>query len=111
MGSIMVVTPLLLLAWLFPDAMLWLLGNKYESLRNECLLVVAASCIAQVSGVMWNLNSSKAWVRVYGMGFVPAILITQIVAALCLDLHQFHNVLIFNLVAAVAPLPVFSIFN
>jgi O-antigen/teichoic acid export membrane protein len=107
LSSVVIVSPVILLAWLFPDAMLWVLGSKYGGLREECLLVVLAGCIVQVNGVMWNLNSGKAWVRAYSLGFIPSILITQIVATLCLDLRQFHDVLIFNLAGVVAPLPIF----
>ncbi|MDT4953805.1 MAG: hypothetical protein QOJ02_1943 [Acidobacteriota bacterium] len=106
-GSVVIMTPLLLFAWLFPGSLLWLLGSQYESLRAECVWVVAAGCIGQVGGVMWNLNSSKAWIRVQSPAFIPAILIAQIIAALYLNLRVFHDVLIFNLVTVAAPIPVY----
>jgi O-antigen/teichoic acid export membrane protein len=106
-SSAVIMAPLLLLAWLFPDSLLWLLGNQYESLRAECLLVVAAGCIVQVGGVMWNLNTNKAWIRVQSIAFIPIILLAQIIAALFLNLSQFHDVLIFSLISAAAPLPIY----
>jgi hypothetical protein len=108
-GSASVIAPLLIAAWLLPDSLLWLLGNKYEGLRQELLLVVAAACISQLLGVMYNMNTSKAWIRVHSFAFIPVILITQSTAALLLDLREFHDILIFNLVSVTAPLPIYVI--
>jgi O-antigen/teichoic acid export membrane protein len=109
LSSVLIMAPLLLFSWLFPDSLLWLLGSKYESLRGECVWVVAAGCVAQIGGVMWNLNSSKAWIRAQSPAFIPAILMAQIVAALFLNLRHFHDILIFNLITAAAPLPIYAI--
>jgi len=57
--------------------------------------------------VMWTLNSSKAWIRLQAVGYIPIILTAQAIAAACLDLRQFHDVLIFNLVSVAAPIPMF----
>jgi len=106
-GTILVLAPLALVAWLFPDPFLWLLGGKYAALRSECGWVVAAGCVSQLCSVMWSLNSSKAWIRLQSVAFIPAILGAQIVTAYSLDLRLFHNVLIFNLIGSAAPLPVY----
>lgn len=106
-GSTLLLAPLVLVVWLYPGPFLWLLGAKYQALGPECVWVVAAGCVSQVCGMMWNLNSSKAWIRLQSLAFIPMILGAQVVAAFCLDLRQFHDVLIFNLVGAAAPLPVY----
>lgn len=106
-STVGVLASLTFLAWLFPKPLLWLLGAKYATLEAECAWVVAAGCIGQLSGVLWSLNSSKAWIRFQSPLFIPAILVCQIVAALFLDLRNFHDVLIFNLVSAAAPIPVY----
>ena len=106
---VLVLLPLLLFAWFFPDPFLWLLGGKYQQLGRECGWVVAAGCVGQIAGVMWGLNSSKAWIRLQAPGFIPAILAAQIMAALFLDLRQFHDVLVFNLVTAASPIPIYAL--
>jgi hypothetical protein len=106
-GSVMVLAPLAVLAWVYPAPLLYLLGAKYASLRSECFWVVAAGCVAQIAGVLWTLNSSKAWIRVQVVGYIPIILTMQAIAAAFLDLHRFHDVLIFNLVTSAAPIPMF----
>jgi hypothetical protein len=41
------------------------------------------------------------------LGFIPAIVVAQIAAAALLDLRQFHDVLVFSLVTASAPVPLY----
>jgi O-antigen/teichoic acid export membrane protein len=108
-GMAVVLAPLLLAAWLYPAPLLWLLGDKYASLQSECVWVIAANCLALLAGVMWTLNSSKAWIRLQAVGYIPIILAAQAIAAGCLDLRQFHDVLIFNLVSVAAPIPMFMV--
>jgi hypothetical protein len=106
-GISLLLSPILLTAWLFPSQMLWILGGKYSGLESECVWVVAGSSLSLVGGVMWTLNSSRAWIRVQAVGYIPIILTAQIIAALCLNLHLFHDVIIFNLVSGAAPIPMF----
>jgi len=108
-GMILALAPLVLIATLFPDPFLWLLGSKYSGLQNECGWVVGASCVAQMGTVMWSLNTSRGWIRLQSLAFIPAIIGAQIIAASLVDLRVFHNVLVFNLVSAAAPLPVYLV--
>jgi O-antigen/teichoic acid export membrane protein len=108
-GTVLILTPCVILAYLFPSVFLWLLGGRYGGLQNECVWVVAAASLAQIGVVMWNLNSGKAWILVQAHGFIPAILSAQALAAVFLNLRQFHDVIIFNLVVCAAPLPIYAV--
>lgn len=105
--SALALAPVAIASWLFPHPFLWLLGSKYAGLEAECGWVVTTGCLGQFLGVMWALNLSKAWIRFQSVGFIPAILVCQCIAAALLDLRQFHDVLIFALASAVAPLPLY----
>jgi O-antigen/teichoic acid export membrane protein len=105
--SVLVLVPLALASWVFPRPFLWLLGEKYAGLESECGWVVTTGCIGQILGVMWALNTSKAWIRFQSIGFIPVILLAQCVAAVLLDLRQFRDVLIFAMVTASAPFPLY----
>jgi hypothetical protein len=94
-------------AWLWPSPFLWLLGRQYDSLQHECGWVVAAGCVGQIGAVMWTLNSSRAWIRVQARAFIFWILAVQAGASLLLDLCQFHDVLLFNLLTAATPIPIY----
>jgi O-antigen/teichoic acid export membrane protein len=106
-ATMLLLLPFAASAWFLPRPFLWLLGNKYAGLETECGWVVAAGCIGQIGGVMWSLNSSKAWIRVQAIGFIPAIVAMQVIAVLFLDLRQFHDILIFNVVTTMAPVFVY----
>lgn len=105
-GTVLVLLPVVIAASLFPDPFLWLLGEKYSDLRQECGWVVAAGCLTQLFAVLWALNSSKAWISIQAIGYIPIILIAQVIAALCLDLRQFHGVVLFTVITAAAPIPI-----
>ena len=106
-ATMLVLAPLAVASWFVPEPFLWLLGDKYASLGAECGWMVTAGCVGQVLGVMWGLNVSKAWIRFQAAGYILTIITCQVVAALLLDLREFRDVLIFNLVTASAPLPLF----
>src|SRR5207253_2536139 len=49
-------------AALFPDQFLFVLGNRYTHLHRELLLMVGVAVITALSGTLWLLNASKAWI-------------------------------------------------
>jgi O-antigen/teichoic acid export membrane protein len=106
-ASLLMLLPLFLLVWLWPEPFLWLLGGQYHGLARECVWVVGAGSIAQLGTIMWSLNSSKGWIGWQSVGYIPAILTAQVSAALYLDLSQFQHVLLFNLGTVAAPLPMY----
>jgi hypothetical protein len=105
--SLLLFVSLFFSVWYWPEPFLWLLGDKYQGLAAECVWVVGAGSVAQLGVLMWSLNSSKGWIRYQSIGYIPAILVAQGSAVLYLDLSQFHHVLLFNLVSAAAPLPMY----
>lgn len=106
-AAVLVVAPFAVLSWVFPELLLWLLGEKYAALGTECGWVVTTGCVSLVLGTMWGLNYSKAWIRLQSIFFIPCVLGTQVIAALCLDLSNFHDVVIFGFATALSTLPVY----
>ena len=106
-AALLMLLPVFLSVWLWPQPFLWLLGESYHGLASECVWVVGAGSIAQLGTVMWSLNSSKGWIGWQSVGYIPAILAAQVSAVLYLDLSQFQHVLLFNLFTAAAPLPMY----
>ncbi len=106
-GTALVLVPVCVAAGFFPAPFLWLLGDKYSGLEREFVWVIGAGCISQIGAAMWALNSSKAWIKVQAVAFIPVVLGAQIVAALFLNLRNFHNVILFGFVTALAPIPLY----
>src|SRR5438270_3019600 len=46
----------------FPEQFLFVLGNRYAHLHRELLLMVGVAVISALSGTLWLLNASKAWI-------------------------------------------------
>ncbi len=106
---VLVLWPIVAFAWFFPAPLLWLLGNQYESLQREVGWMVLAGSIAQLSTMMWMLNSSRAWIRFASLLWIPLTLVVQAMLPFVLDLSEFHNVLIFQAVSALIPLPILAL--
>ena len=99
----------LLAAMIVPSVFTYILGAKYTGLDAELPWVVATGCAAQLSWVLWTLNSSKAWISVYSFSYIPVIIGAQCLLAFTLDMSSFHGVLIFNFWCSIVTLPVYAI--
>ena len=87
----------------FPAEFLFVLGNKYAHLGRELLMMVAGAVIAAITGTLWALNASKAWVSGAWL-YVPLTLGMQIALIPFTDFSSVAGVLIFNLISQVPSL-------
>ena len=87
-------------AAVFPNAFLFVLGNKYAHLQRELLLMVGASVLSALTGTFWALNASKAWITGSWL-YIPLTLAAQLMLIPYTDFSSVSSVLIFNLLSAV----------
>lgn len=87
-------------AALFPNQFLFVLGNKYSHLQRELLLMVAGTVINVLTGALWFLNASKAWVAGAWL-YIPLTLATQIALIPYTDFSNVSQVLIFGVISGV----------
>ncbi len=80
------------LAALFPSQILWILGNKYQHLNNEVLLMVAGSVLGVIGANLWSLNSARGWI-VAPWVYIPASIATQAVLIFLLPVTTVDGVL------------------
>jgi len=93
------------LARLFPGMFLWVLGPKYANLRVEILLVITASAIGYVSGIMAAINSARRFV--YYWDNIARNILTVILQAVFIwkaDLSSVRTVLWFGIVTGLPSL-------
>lgn len=104
MGLLIVLLSIIvLIVYLFPTPILWLLGDAYKGLPFELLLSILSSCIGLLGGIVFNLYSSRGW----AMSPIALILINLfaiIVSASVLDLSSLRGVLFFNIVLGLVAL-------
>jgi len=84
----------------FPNQFLFILGDKYSHLQRELLFMIAGTVINMLTGTLWFLNASKAWVAGAWL-YIPLTLATQIALIPYTDFSSVRQVLIFNVISAV----------
>ena len=93
---LVLISVIVLTVYLFPNPILWLLGDAYKGLQFELLLSIISSCIGLLGGVVFNLYTSRGW----AMSPVLSIfinLLSIIVFARIMDLSSLRGVLFFNI--------------
>ena len=84
----------------FPNQFLFLLGSKYAHLQRELLLIVASTVLNVLTGAIWFLNASKAWVAGAWL-YIPLTLATQVALIPYTDFSNVRQVLIFGVISSV----------
>ena len=79
--------PVVLVAFTWPQAFLWLLGSKYEMLRGLLGWVVFASCLNYLAGLMWIMNRARKWLFWSGTALeVGLLLVLQTAYVICVGI-------------------------
>jgi uncharacterized DUF497 family protein len=101
MGGVVLFSAIILAgAAIYPQQFLLVLGNKYAHLHRELLLMVGGAVIGAVTGTLWALNASKAWVTGSWL-YIPITLAMQIALIPFTDFASVSSVLTFNLLSAI----------
>lgn len=85
---------------IFPDKILLIIGNKYSHLRNELILMAIGTITQSLVGVLWQINTSKAWVKNSWM-FIPLTVLTQVFSLFFLNISTTKGIIIFGFLPVV----------
>src|SRR5271157_1989127 len=86
---------LLLLAFLIPDQLVWVLGGKYRGLESDVQCIVATSLLVSFISLIFSMNAAKGWVS--GLYYsIPVIVLCQLVAAVWLNLSTVRGAVLFG---------------
>jgi O-antigen/teichoic acid export membrane protein len=102
------LAPVVIAGWLFPRPLLWVLGEKYAALEGPCGWFVTFACVQQMGTVLWLLNSSRAWIWLGSVLWIPLTLAVQAALPFVLDLRQLTDIVKFQLISAAVPLPLLA---
>lgn len=97
-GVAVCCTAVMAAAILFPDQFLLILGSKYAHLQRELPLMVGATVVNVLTGTLWFLNASKAWVAGAWL-YIPLTIGTQILLIPYIDFSSVSGVLMFGLIS------------
>jgi O-antigen/teichoic acid export membrane protein len=57
----LICAPIVVVAFLFPMAFLWILGGNYAGLGRTVGWVVFSACLNHIAGLMWIMNRARKW--------------------------------------------------
>ncbi|PBJ08962.1 polysaccharide biosynthesis protein [Flavobacterium sp. ACN6] len=100
---IILLSIIVLIVYLLPTPILWLLGDAYKGLPFELLLSIVSSCIGLLGGIVFNLYSSRGW-AMSPIALILINLLAIIISAGMLDLGSLRGVLYFNIVLGLVAL-------
>jgi O-antigen/teichoic acid export membrane protein len=86
------------LAWIWPEFFLWVLGPQYRQLRLEVLLVIASGSFNTVAALIFCINSARRFVYWWNVGAnIVATIAIQTACILHFDMSAVRGVLYLNL--------------
>lgn len=101
LGALLVAALMVAVAFVWPGALLWILGAKYSHLREQISWSIVAWAISYIGGVMWTVHSARKWIFWWiSWVYISSILIAQVIAVKCLDLGSTMNVVFFSIITS-----------
>lgn len=85
---------------IFPNQIIWILGEKYTNIKNELLLMICSIVFGAINRTMKYINSTKAWMKHY-WSIVPATITTQVILLSVLDVSTVKGVIIFGFLSII----------
>ncbi|MGH9536903.1 MAG: hypothetical protein ACRD3H_03210, partial [Terriglobales bacterium] len=81
---------------MFPSQVLSVLGRQYSDLRSDGILMAACAVVATVAGLLWAINSSRAWIISPAI-LIPCTIAVQAICASMLNLSTVRGVLLLSM--------------
>jgi O-antigen/teichoic acid export membrane protein len=93
--------PVVVVGWLFPEPLLWVLGEKYEGLESELMLTLVSTACLTILGVVQTLNLARGWILPPSITIASAVLV-QLTCIVAIDVSTVRGVLWMQLNLALA---------
>lgn len=102
-GAVALGTCVVCAGFLLPGIFIWLIGPNYSHLSSDLGLLLLASCLNLVSGLMWSMHSARKWVFGWGVWFYIAItILVQLACIKLVALETVTGILVFSIYTALA---------
>jgi O-antigen/teichoic acid export membrane protein len=96
--AVLISSAVVIAGLLLPELFLFLIGNKYQHLQTELVLLLINSGLGFLVGITWNMNASRKWIFNWmPLVSIPGTLTIQILCAWFMDLNTTTNVLLFSI--------------
>ncbi|MEO9894568.1 polysaccharide biosynthesis protein [Aurantibacter sp.] len=104
---IVIFSLFVLLVYIFPEEILWVLGPQYADLKYELFLAVIGSSLSVFSVIVFSLYSARGWVMNPGLS-IPISIATISIAIWATDVTSLIGVLWLNIIVGSVQLLVHS---
>lgn len=84
----------------FPGQVLAVLGHQYSHLQTEGVLMAISSVLGVIAGLVWGLNSARAWI-VPPTRFIPFAIAIQVVLVYFLNLSTVRGVVVLSIFSTI----------
>ena len=100
LGLIVLCSAIVLVVYIFPEQILFVLGKNYAGLQYELLLNIIAGCVGMISGVSFNLCTSRGYI-ITPIIAIPINLITLVSCLYFFNISTLRGVLYLNIIVDV----------
>lgn len=98
-----VVASITIVAYVWPDPFLFILGGKYDDLGPFIGPIMLTSSFEYIAQLLWTMNSARRWV--YGWHtaiYITVVLIAQVIGASTINLSTTRGVVMFGVISGAA---------
>lgn len=100
-GTVTIAIILSLIAILFPQPLLWVLGHKYQNLKTEVGLVVITASINYVANALNAMNSGSKFIYWWASAFeITLLVLVQLICVSVMDLRTTLHVIQVSLIVS-----------
>jgi O-antigen/teichoic acid export membrane protein len=97
-------------AWLKPEIVIMIIGEKYSNLSPLLYLSVLGLCVGNLASTIYSINYSRVWIKSNWIT-IPLTIMAQIVGLIFTPPNSFFNVGIYIILCAIPSLLTFLYFN
>ena len=97
-----IISTAVFIGYTFPNLFFLILGEKYDHLNAELVILLSLSGLNVLNGVLWAMNASRKWIYNWmPIVSISGTLLVQLIAAMTLNLSSTYNVLLFSLYTSI----------
>lgn len=98
---LLVISPMVFIAYMYPDLIIILLGSRFSLVKGEIGLYVFSASLNFLSNAIWSIQVVRKWTSWYfGLYYVISTVLIQYYLVQVLDLSVLYNVVLFGFITA-----------
>jgi O-antigen/teichoic acid export membrane protein len=109
LGLVTLFASIILIVFIFPAQLLWILGKNYSGLEKELVLSVAGSCVSLFAGLLFTVSTSRNW-AISPLVIIPLTLVAIVLGVLLINISTLSGILKFNIFVSAIEVIIYSVY-